>query len=950
MRSRVLGLALVAGLVVSGAQGCNLDFDASQYNAIEVVLDMEEQDAVDMQEDLGQEDAGPDQGDEQNNEEQVCVDNDQDTFGVGLACPKDQIDCDDRRQVVYPGAPEVCDNLDNDCDELFDEDADGQPLTQECYTGEASDLEAENTACRPGRVACSGGQFPSPVTPALCVGQVLPSDFGETEEPARCDGVDNDCDGITDPVCPCESAGQTRRCYTAGPPNKRGVGICVEGVQTCFEVEGQGRQWGECEDDVAPGAETCANMGSDDDCDGEEDNVPMLGESCETGEPGRCRVGTWRCVDMELSCVRNLNPTSEMCDEIDSDCDGDLNNGVDNACGGCGELEGEPGDNCGVCGDGTWTCSEMGEVSCVDARGLNACGGCGLLTSPVGSQCGVCGEYVCDGSNSVRCEDPGLNTCGGCGDINGAGLLDTRCGICGTYICDGPNNVRCQDAPTNACNGCAELDGEPGESCGVCGDGNIACDGSNAVRCVGASPLNACGGCQDLQGVSPGDNCGICGRQQCNPNNPGALTCNDPGTNACGGCADLDNAPGGSCGICGQYACGQDRNSTFCDDPGLNACGGCAELTGAPDADCGICGQYACDGGEAVTCDDPGLNACSGCGELQGQPGTECGVCGTWRCSLDGAAVNCQDPGTNICGGCGAVTGVETLGDACGVCGTVVCDETGNGVRCEDPGLNSCLACGELDQAPGSTCNGGCGFYVCASEGVTCDTRRCPSSPSLLRVLHVARGVPEFDVRVDGQIPVTNFEYTDRTVYVRLLPGDHTVEFFPVGTAFMGEPLFVYDFSLADGEQSTLLFYGPADGDYGPEDFLKIEDENIPAPDLVKLRFTNLILSNPPPVDENSPAQEPIGPTEIRFLNAELNVVHTISGVEYADTSAYTTMAPGRYLVQVYRVGNPVPFGNFGERIDFKGGEVLSLFHHGAVNGAQTITHHPSTIEERFFP
>jgi hypothetical protein len=170
-------------------------------------------------------------------------------------------------------------------------------------------------------------------------------------------------------------------------------------------------------------------------------------------------------------------------------------------------------------------------------------------------------------------------------------------------------------------------------------------------------------------------------------------------------------------------------NSTFCDDPGNNACGGCASLEGSPGAACGVCGEWACDGAEAVTCQDEGLNACNGCGALEGAPGAACGTCGQWRCAVDGARVLCQDPGANACGGCGLIAGGDTLGDPCGTCGEVVCDG-GNGVRCADEGVNACLICGDLSARPGATCNGGCGFYVCSTQDVTCDTRRCPSAPT----------------------------------------------------------------------------------------------------------------------------------------------------------------------------------------------------------------------------
>ncbi len=78
---------------------------------------------------------------------EVC-DADSDGFD-GDACGGD--DCDDLDAATFPGAPEVCDELDNDCDGEVDEgcDGDGPVPGCECRAGAAS-----SAAVGPRAMAC----------------------------------------------------------------------------------------------------------------------------------------------------------------------------------------------------------------------------------------------------------------------------------------------------------------------------------------------------------------------------------------------------------------------------------------------------------------------------------------------------------------------------------------------------------------------------------------------------------------------------------------------------------------------------------------------------------------------------------------------------------------------------------------------------------------------------
>ena len=205
---------------------------------------------------------------------------DQDSFGAAdegvLACTPppgsvtDATDCNDASAAAYPGAPEVCDGLDNNCDGKTDEN-----LLATFYPDVDDDGYGQTDA---GQALC---QAPAGYT-------LIPGDCQDEDpdihpdQPELCDAKDNNCDGQLD-------EGLTRPYYPdqdgdgyAGPDNP--IEVCVAPV---------GYQWvvSDCNDQNAaihPGAEEICNDGIDNDCAGGSLICPDESPKPEVDGAGGC--------------------------------------------------------------------------------------------------------------------------------------------------------------------------------------------------------------------------------------------------------------------------------------------------------------------------------------------------------------------------------------------------------------------------------------------------------------------------------------------------------------------------------------------------------------------------------------------------------------------------------------------------------------------------------------
>ena len=215
-------------------------------------------------------------------------------------------------------ATEICgDALDNDCDAWVDEGCPWctTPSPEECN---GIDDDCDGVIDNGVKNGCGG--------------------CGTVDEAETCDdGLDNDCNGQVDDGCP--ECYEDMPCYP-GPPETVNIGTCVFGTRSC-----DGEFWYPCTGFVLPTQELCGPSGTgngiDEDCDGQIDDGCICPDGatqyCGDGA-GACTYGTRTCANNTWGpCEGGTGPFPEVCDDLDNDCDGLVDEDLLNACGTCGE-------------------------------------------------------------------------------------------------------------------------------------------------------------------------------------------------------------------------------------------------------------------------------------------------------------------------------------------------------------------------------------------------------------------------------------------------------------------------------------------------------------------------------------------------------------------------------------------------------------------------------------